>query len=96
MRRFSVQNKRISFVIFAKCRIVIGLNSDRLRSEISILDPRNMFDHNIHVIFNLKNFKATMTFENKNCRTQIILGQIEIFIEKRSVNTHKRYFFQNF
>ena len=51
-------------MILAKRRIVIGLNSDRLRSEVSILDPRNMFDHIIHVIFNAK-----MTFENKKFKT---------------------------
>ena len=89
MRRFSVQYKRISFVILAKRRNVIGLNSDRLRSEVSILAPRNMFDRIIHVIFNAK-----MTFENNKCKTQmLILELIETFIEKRSVNTQKRYFF---
>ena len=75
MRRFSVQYKRISFVILAKRRIVIGLNSDRLRSEVSILAPRNMFDHIIPIIFNAK-----MTFENNKCKTQmLILEQIETF-----------------
>ena len=76
----------------AKRRNVIGLNSDRLRSEVSILAPRNMFDHIIHIIFNAK-----MTFENNKCKTQtLILEQIETFIEKRSINTQKCYYFLKF